>query len=545
MTTSTPSVDGRAVATEVDGVQIAGDPRPDVLTRPALEWLAELQRTFGQERDGLLARRAERRAERQGERGGDPPLDFLPDTQHIRRGDWAVLPAPPALRNRRVEITGPTDAKMLINALNSGSTGFMADFEDSNTPSWYNMIQGQANLSAAIAGTLTFTSPEGREYALNDEIATLLVRPRGWHLDERHVLVDGEPIAGAFVDFGLFVFHNGQALAERGDGPFFYLPKMESHREARLWNDVFNLAEQRLGIDAGTMKGTVLIETLPAAFEMDEILFELRTHSAGLNAGRWDYLFSAIKTFPDRAEFILPDRNSVTMAAPFMTAYTDLLVKTCHRRGAHAMGGMAAFIPSRRDAELNEKATAKVHEDKRREATAGFDGTWVAHPDLVPVAMEEFDEVLGDRDNQVDRQRDDVSVTAADLLDVSSAEGDITEEGLRSDVNVTIQYVSSWLRGNGAAGIYNMMEDAATAEIARSQIWQWIHHGAELTSGQQVTRDLVRTVADEELAKIRGEVGEEFFAKSRADDAMAIFEQVCLGDELLEFLTLPAYELLD
>ncbi|MBA2738560.1 MAG: malate synthase A [Nocardioidaceae bacterium] len=532
MTTST---------TAVEGVEIGADPRPDVLTTEVLAWLAELERAFGAQRISLLDRRRERRAERTG----GATLDFLTDTQHVRDGDWAVAPPPPALRNRRVEITGPTDAKMLINAFNSGSTGFMADFEDSNTPSWDNLVQGQANLSAAIARTLTYTSPDGRDYTLNDEIATLLVRPRGWHLHERHLRVDGEVMSGSLFDFGVFVFHNAQTLAERGWGPFFYLPKMESHLEARLWNDVFSLTEERLGLEAGTIKATVLIETLPAAFEMDEILYELREHSAGLNAGRWDYLFSAIKTFPERPEFVLPDRNSVTMAAPFMTAYATLLVKTCHRRGAHAMGGMAAFIPSRRDAELNEKALAKVHEDKRREATAGFDGTWVAHPDLVPVAMEEFDEVLQGRDNQVDRQRDDVTVTAADLLDVSSAEGQITEEGLRSDANVTIQYVSSWLRGNGAAGIYNMMEDAATAEIARSQLWQWIHHGVPLVDGRQVTRELVRTLAAEELDKIRGEVGEEFFAKSRADDAMVIFEQVCLGEELVEFLTLPAYELLD
>ncbi len=529
MTTST---------TSVDGVEIAGDPRPDVLTAPALEWLAELERTFGSTRRSLLATRAERQAER---RAG-ASLDFLTETKDVRDDDWAVAPPPPALRNRRVEITGPTDAKMLINALNSGSTGFMADFEDSNTPTWFNVIQGQANIREAIAGTLRHTSADGREYALNDEVAVLLVRPRGWHLDERHLLVDGRAMTGALVDFGLHVFHNATTLAERGLGPYFYVPKMESHLEARLWNKVFTFAEERFELAPGTMKATVLIETLPAAFEMDEMLYELREHSAGLNAGRWDYLFSAIKTFPDRPEFILPDRNGVTMAAPFMRSYAELLVKTCHRRGAHAMGGMAAFIPSRRDAELNEKALAKVHEDKRREATAGFDGTWVAHPDLVPVAMEEFDAVLGERDNQLDRQRDDVEVTAADLLDVASAEGQITEEGLHNDVNVTIQYLSSWLRGNGAAAIYNLMEDVATAEIARSQIWQWIHHGVSLTDGRHVTRDLVRDVASDELAKIRDQVGEEFFATSRADDAMEVFEEVCLSDELVDFLTIPAYE---
>jgi malate synthase len=408
----------------------------------------------------------------------------------------------------------------------------MADFEDANSPTWANMVEGQANLVDAIERTIELKTPE-KTYRLNDETATLLVRPRGWHLAERHFQVDGEPVSGSLFDFGLYVFHNAKRLLDRGFGPWFYVPKLESHLEARLWNDVFTHAEDELRLDRGSIRATVLIETILAAFEMDEILWELREHSAGLNAGRWDYMFSIIKKFRDRPEFVLPDRNSVTMTAPFMRAYTELLVKTCHRRGAHAMGGMAAFIPSRKDADLNEKAIAKVREDKQRESGDGFDGTWVAHPDLVEVAMAEFD-----RPNQLDRQRPGVEVSARELLDVASTPGEVTEEGLRNDVSVGIQYLSSWLRGTGAAGISNLMEDAATAEIARSQVWQWIRH-------DRFSRDRVREVIDGELESLRETFGDEIYRKSRADDARAIFEQVALGDEFIEFLTLPAYDYLE
>jgi malate synthase len=432
----------------------------------------------------------------------------------------------------------------MINALNSGARGFMADFEDSLSPTWSNIVNGQANLSDAIDGTIEFTGEDGREYKLGSETAMLLVRPRGWHLTDKHVLVDDEPITGAFLDFGLYVFHNGRKLAERGHGPFFYLPKMESHREARLWNDVFNLAEDELGIDRGSMRGTVLIETLPAAFEMEEILYELREHSAGLNAGRWDYIFSSIKTFRERPEFVTPDRNDVKMTVPFMRAYTELLVKTCHKRGAFAMGGMAALIPSRKDPEANERAIEAVRGDKEREANDGFDGTWVAHPDVVSVATEEFDKVLGDKPNQIDRQRDDVDVKAEDLLDIGATPGERTEQGLRNNVNVGIQYISSWLRGNGAAGIYGLMEDAATAEIARSQVWQWIRHGAELEDGTKITPDLVRRLEIEELEKIRSEIGDDewFEREGRPHESRELFERVALADDLEEFLTIPAYE---
>jgi malate synthase len=515
----------------------------EVLTPDALEFVAGLHREFESTRQELLQQRAERRAELDA--GGS--LDFLDATREIRDDDsWVVAAPPDDLRDRRVEITGPTQRKMVINALNSGARGFMADFEDSNSPTWQNMIEGQVNLTDAIERTIEFTQDDGKEYRLNDEVATLLVRPRGWHLPEKHLTVDGEPIAGALVDFGFYFFHNARRLVEQGSGPYFYLPKMESHLEARLWNDVFNHAEDELDIDRGTVRATVLIETVPAAFEMDEILYELREHGASLNAGRWDYMFSMIKCFRDREEFTLPDRNSVTMTVPFMRAYTELLVKTCHRRGAHAMGGMAAFIPSRTDEEANAKAQAKIHEDKKREATDGFDGTWVAHPDSVAPAMEEFDAVLGDNANQVDRKRDDVNVTAADLLDVKSTPGDITEEGLRSDVNVGIQYISSWLRGNGAAGIYGLMEDAATAEIARSQVWQWLRHGAELTNGVKVTPELVKRFETLELEKIRQEIGDdEWFEKQgRPKESRMLFEQVALADDFPEFLTLPAYDYL-
>jgi malate synthase len=532
----------------VEGVEVRGPSEEgfdQVLTADALAFVADLHRRFDATRRSLI----ERRRERQAERDAGAALDFLPDTQEVREGDWRVAPAPEGLRDRRVEITGPTDRKMVINALNSGARGFMADFEDSNSPTWSNVVGGQGNLTDAIEGSIEFTSPEGKEYRLGEDVATLLIRPRGWHLPERHLLVDGEPAAGAFVDFGLYVFHNARRLLESGRPVAFYLPKMESHIEARLWNEVFVHAEESLGIERGSFRCTVLIETVPAAFEMEEILFELRQHGCSLNAGRWDYIFSMIKSFRTRPEFVLPDRSAVTMTMPFMRAYTELLVKTCHRRGAHAMGGMAALIPSRKDPEANEKAIAGVREDKRREAGDGFDGTWVAHPDLVPVATEEFDGVLGERENQVDRQRDDVEVSADDLLDARSAfeaGGEITEQGLRSDVNVGIQYISSWLRGNGAAGIYGLMEDAATAEIARSQVWQWVHHGAELSDGRSVTPDLVRELETAELERIREEVANDdwFEREGRPRESRGLFERVALGEHFESFLTLPAYDFL-
>ncbi len=528
----------------LEGIDVRGSTsgrHAEILTAEAIALVASLHREFDSTRRKLLGRRAERQAE--VDAGGS--LDFLPETRNIRERDWRVAPVPRDLEDRRVEITGPTDRKMVINALNSGAKGFMADFEDANSPTWDNLVGGQANLVDAIEGTIEFDDPKtGREYRLNDEVATLLVRPRGWHLPEHHLHVDGNPVAGALFDFGLFCFHNARRLLEKGSGPYFYLPKLQSHLEARLWNDVFLHTQDALGIPRGTIKATVLVETIWAAFEMDEILYELRDHSAGLNAGRWDYQFSLIKTFRDRPEFVLPDRNTVTMTAPFMRGYTELLVKTCHHRGAHAMGGMAAVIPSRRDPEANQRAFAKVSDDKRREATDGFDGTWVAHPDSVPVAAGEFDAVFGERPNQVERRRDDVDVTAGELLDVAATPGDVTEDGLRNDVNVGIQYISSWLRGNGAAGIYGLMEDAATAEIARSQVWQWVRHGVELADGRAVTPELVRATEGEELERIRREVADDewFYAQGRPDASRALFDQVALADDFVDFLTLPAYE---
>jgi malate synthase len=433
---------------------------------------------------------------------------------------------------------------MVINALNSGARGFMADFEDSNSPYWANMVGGQVNLADAARGSMEHEE-NGKGYRLEEDHSVLLVRPRGLHLPERHLQVNGGHVAGAFMDFGLFVHRNAEALLERGAGPYFYIPKLESHREAALWRDAFLIAEHALGLDRGTIKATVLIETVPAAFEMDAILYELRDHSAGLNAGRWDYIFSVIKRFRSRPDFVLPDRSAVTMTVPFMHAYSELLVKTCHSRGAHAMGGMSAVIPSRTDEEANKKAFEAVRADKEREAGAGFDGTWVAHPDSVPVAMEAFDEVLGDRPNQVDRRRDDVSVGAADLLSVAQTPGEVTERGLRLNVNVGIQYLSSWLRGNGAAAIYGLMEDAATAEISRAQVWQWIRHGEVLDDGRPVTPDLVSSLAGEELEKIRAEIGDDewFYSEGRPELSRSLFERVALsGDEFVEFLTLPAYE---
>ena len=507
--------------------ELRGDPprADEVLTPEAVAFVADLQERFGPRRLELLDARA---ARRERIAAGELP-DFLPETRALREGEWTIEPVPPGLRDRRVEITGPTDRKMVINALNSGARMFMADFEDANAPTWPNLVEGQANLTEAIDRTIELETPQKR-YRLNDEVATLLVRPRGWHLPERHLLVGGDPVSASIFDFGIYVFHNGRRLIERGAGPWLYLPKLESHLEARLWNDIFTYAEDALGLDRGSIRATVLIEHVLAAFEMDEILWELREHAAGLNAGRWDYMFSVIKTFRQRPEFVLPDRNAVTMTAPFMRAYTELLVRTCHRRGAHAMGGMAAFIPSRRDAELNERALAKVREDKQREAGDGFDGTWVAHPDLVPVALAEFE-----RENQLDRRREDVEVEARQLLDVAATPGEVTEEGLRNDVAVALRYLTAWLGGTGAVAIFNLMEDAATAEIARTQVWQWIRHG-------RFDRAQVERVVDEELERLRAEPG---FGEGRVDEAREIFEQVALGEELVEFLTLIAYDYLE
>jgi malate synthase len=519
------------------GISVTGarqDRFDEVLTPQALALLAELQRQLGPRRAEVLRARQER--QRALSAGGT--LDFRPETAEIRADpSWRVAAPAPGLVDRRVEITGPTDRKMTINALNSGAKVWLADFEDANTPLWENMVGGQLNLMDALDRRIDFESADGKTYALrpDEQLATIVVRPRGWHLSEKHVLVDGEPMSASLFDFGLYLTHSARRQLARGRGPYFYLPKMESAAEARLWNDAFLLAQDALGIPRGTIRATVLIETIPAAFEMDEILYELREHSAGLNAGRWDYLFSLIKKFRDRgADFVLPDRNSVTMAAPFMRAYSELLVQTCHRRGAHAIGGMAAFIPSRRDEQVNATALAKVRQDKQREAGAGYDGSWVAHPDLVPVCREVFDEHLGERPNQLDRQRDDVRVTAGQLLDVRGVEGGVTEAGLRNNVSVALQYLRSWLAGSGAVAIFNLMEDAATAEISRSQIWQWIHNPTTLDTGATVTRELVERILDEECDKLGDPAG---YA-----DARALFVEVALADDYAEFLTLPAYQ---
>jgi malate synthase len=512
----------------------------EVLTPEALAFVTDLQRTFGPRRTELLAKRSVRRAEA----AKTGRLDFLEETKDVREDtSWQVAP-PADLVDRRVEITGPTEKKMLVNALNSGAKVFMSDFEDASTPTWHNKVQGQINLTDAIERRIDFTTPEGKSYALKDTVAALMPRPRGWHLPEKHVLVDDEPISGGLFDFGMFFFHNGQRLLGKGTRPYFYLPKMESHLEARLWNDVFVHSQDVLGIEQGTIRATVLIETIPAAFEMDEILYELRNHSYGLNAGRWDYMFSMIKTFRDRGEeYLLPDRNSVTMTVPFMKSYAELLVQTCHKRGAFAMGGMAAFIPSRKDAEVNRVALEKVKADKEREANAGFDGTWVAHPDLVATAMQEFDAVLGDRPNQIDKQRPDVHVTADDLLAANQTPGEKTAVGLRTNVDVGIRYIESWLRGNGAAAIHNLMEDAATAEISRSQVWQWVHNDVKLAdTGDQVTAELVRKVADDVTAEVRSEIGDDAYDSGRWGEAREIFEEVALADDFVDFLTLPAYD---
>ncbi|MFD9562631.1 malate synthase A [Streptomyces sp. NPDC059994] len=518
-------------------------PRQDeVLTDAALAFVAELHQLFTPRRDELLLRRQERREEI----ARTSTLDFRPETAAVREGDWKVAPAPAALNDRRVEITGPTDRKMTINALNSGARVWLADFEDASAPTWENVVLGQLNLIDAYERRIDFTDPKsGKSYALKeaDQLATVVMRPRGWHLEERHLRFDGRPVPGALVDFGLYFFHNAKRLIELGKGPYFYLPKTESYLEARLWNDVFVFAQDYVGIPQGTVRATVLIETITAAYEMEEILYELRDHAAGLNAGRWDYLFSIVKNFRDGgAKFVLPDRNAVTMTAPFMRAYTELLVRTCHKRGAHAIGGMAAFIPSRKDAEVNKVAFEKVKADKDREAGDGFDGSWVAHPDLVPIAMASFDAVLGDKPNQKDRLREDVSVAPGDLIAIDSLDAKPTYDGLRNAVQVGTRYIEAWLRGLGAVAIFNLMEDAATAEISRSQIWQWINAGVVFENGELATADLAREVAAEELAAIRAEIGEEAFAAGRWQQAHDLLLKVSLDADYADFLTLPAYE---
>ena len=505
----------------------------EVLTPGALQFLADLHRSFDTRRRELLERRSDRyEALVAGDQFG-----FLTETRHIREAEWHVAPPAPGLVDRRVEITGPTDGKMTINALNSGAKVWLADFEDASTPTWENVVQGQLNLMDALDRTLDFISPESKTYSLRppDELATIVVRPRGWHLSEKHVLVDGEPVSGALVDFGLYFFHCAQRQIDTGKGPYFYLPKLESHLEARLWNEVFVHAQDRLGIPQGTVRATVLVETYPAAFEMEEILYELHEHSAGLNAGRWDYIFSVIKKFRTRGmDFLLPDRNQISMTVPFMRSYTELLVRTCHKRGAHAIGGMAAFIPSK-DPEANELAFQKVADDKTREADDGFDGSWVAHPWMVEVCQEAFSKALGDRPNQLHNKREDVHVIAEQLLDVKSTPGTITEAGLRNNISVGTQYLRSWLKGTGAVGIFSLMEDAATAEISRSQVWQWLHNGVVLDTGKVVTRSLIGRIVAEEVAKLPGDPSDYY-------EAISMFLQVAVADDFAEFLTVPAYE---
>ncbi|MCZ6662833.1 MAG: malate synthase A [Actinobacteria bacterium] len=507
-----------------------------VLSPDAVTFLIELESEFGWRRGRILSARQSRQLDI--ERGMTP--DFLSGTLHVRESEWTIDPVPADLMDRRVEITGPVDTKMMINALNSGARVFMADFEDATSPTWDNLLQGQANLIDAYRGTLTLDT-ESKAYRLNDEVATLMVRPRGWHLEEKHFLVDSQPMSASLFDFGLYLFHGGRAALKAGTGPYLYLPKLESHLEARLWNDVFVWAQERLGIPQGTIKVTVLIENVLAAFEMDEILYELRDHAAGLNAGRWDYIFSVIKKFRHDPAFVLPDRSQVTMTVPFMAAYTELMISTCHRRGAHAIGGMSAFIPNRRDADVTAAAVAAVRADKAREAAAGCDGTWVAHPDLIPIAWSEFDRVLGDDANQIGRSTDDVTVTSDDLLDLDF-DGEVTIEGVRTNVAVGIQYIAAWLAGNGAVAIDNLMEDVATAEISRSQIWQWINHGVEMEDGTTITESLVRELAGEIVSQIevRGDSHSEHLHSARK-----VFEEVALGENFVEFLTLPAYELIN
>ena len=517
-------------------VTVTGDLTPEfeeILTPEALEFVAQLHTELNPRRLELLNARQERQEKFDN---GEVP-GFLEETRSIREGDWQVADAPADLNDRRAEITGPLDRKMMINALNSGAKVFMADAEDSMSPTWHNVVQGQINLRDAVRREIGFTDEEkGKSYELNSKVATLLLRPRGWHLPEKNVEVDGEPISASLFDFGMYMYHNARYLLEHGSGPYFYLPKLESHKEARLWNDAFVMAQDELGIPQGSVRATVLIETILAAFEMDEILYELREHASGLNAGRWDYIFSFIKRLRQHQEKTLPERAQVTMTVPFMQSYAELLVQTCHKRGAHAIGGMAAFIPSRRDEEVNKKAFAKVLEDKKREARQGYDGTWVAHPDLVPLALEAFDEVMGDKPNQKDNLREDLNVSAKDLLD-TNFEGSITEGGVRMNVDVAIQYLNAWLNGNGAAAIYNLMEDAATAEISRAQLWQWIQHAARREDGEVITREMYKHIRDGELSRLQGEYGD-----SRFEEAARILDEIVLTEEFVPFLTLPAYE---
>lgn len=523
----------------MEGVDIKGQMAQgydEILTPEAIGFIVKLQRKFNNTRKQLLERRQIRQAEIDG---GKLP-GFLPETKEIREGDWTVAPVNADIQDRRVEITGPVDRKMIINALNSGAKVFMADFEDSNSPSWTNNLDGQINLRDAINKTISYENPDnGKQYQLNEKTAVLFVRPRGWHLVEKEMFVDGEPMSGSIFDFGLYFFHNAKTLIANGSGPYFYLPKMESHLEARLWNDVFVMAQDELGIAQGTIKGTVLIETILASFELNEILWELRNHSAGLNCGRWDYIFSYIKRFRNKPEFIVPDRDQVTMATPFMEAYSLLVIKTCHKRGIHAMGGMAAFIPIKGDEAANDAAIAKVKADKEREVKNGHDGTWVAHPGLVKVAMDVFDKYMP-TPNQINVKRDDVNVTEADLIAIPT--GTITEAGLRKNINVGILYLESWLNGNGAAALYNLMEDAATAEISRTQVWQWVNHGATLTDGRTVTYELYKELLPQELIKIKEYVGADRYNNGKFKLAVELFDTLVQKGDYKEFLTLGAYE---
>ncbi len=512
-----------------------------VLTADALNFITALQRNFNARRLELLQKRVARQVEIDA---GKNPM-FLSETAHIRNDpNWRVASSPADLQRRHIEITGPTDKKMLINALNSGADMFMADFEDANAPTWANMLQGQLNLTDAIERTI-FLKTADKEYKLNEKVATLMVRPRGWHLEEKHLRVDGGAMSGSLFDFGLYFFRNARRLLDKGSGPYFYLPKLESHLEARLWNDVFVYAQEYVRLPQGTIKVTVLIETILGAFEMEEILYELRAHIAGLNAGRWDYIFSCIKKFRNHENVLFPDRAQVTMTVPFMRAYTELLVRTCHARGAHAMGGMAAFIPSRKDADVNATALARVREDKVRESKDGFDGTWIAHPDLVPTVREIFDQALGDKPHQKERMRQDVSVVAEQLIDFRVPNGSITETGLRNNITVGIQYTEAWLRGNGAVAIHNLMEDAATAEISRSQVWQWLHHNGVLSDGRKIDHELYRVILNEEIEKIKQQWGAANVANSRLAEAALLFDRLVTAEQLSDFLTLPAYQYLE
>ena len=523
------------------GIQVSGATTPDaarVLTPDALSFVAMLHRSADSQRQALLARRVER--QRRFDAGERP--DFLVETSKIRSSNWSVAPAPPDLDDRRVEITGPVERKMMINALNSGARVFMADFEDSLSPTWANVVAGQGNCIDAVRRTIDFTSPDGKRYALADRTATLVVRPRGWHLTDARVSIDGSPVSASLLDFGLFFHHNAGELIARGSGPYFYLPKMESHREARLWNEVFVIGLEALGVPRGSIRATVLIETLPAAFEMDEILYELREHAAGLNAGRWDYIFSVIKRLGPSSDFALPDRVRLTMTVPFMRAYTELLVRTCHRRGAHAIGGMAAFVPSRRDPKVNEMAMTRVREDKLRESNDGFDGTWVAHPDLVEVASEVFDKCLGEHAHQKSRLRDDVRVEARELLQIQVPGGDLTETGVRSNVDVALQYLDAWLRGSGAVAIHNLMEDVATAEIARAQLWYWVRKRAALAGGGEMTEERYLKIRREVLSTI---TNERAGAEHRLSDAAELLDRLVLAPGMREFLTLEGAALLE